>query len=45
MPEAGGVPVSLLALAASGRGLVDPDEAVIRADDEALLRGRAASRP
>ena len=40
--RAGGVPVSLLALAASGRGLVDPDEAVIRADDEALLRGRAA---
>ena len=34
--------MSLLALAASGRGLVDPDEAVIRADDEALLRGRAA---
>ncbi|HSF61415.1 MAG TPA: aminotransferase class IV, partial [Gaiellaceae bacterium] len=34
--------MSVLALAASGRGLVDPAEAVIRADDEALLRGRAA---
>jgi 4-amino-4-deoxychorismate lyase len=34
--------LSLLALAVSGRGLVDPDEPVIRADDEALLRGRAA---
>jgi 4-amino-4-deoxychorismate lyase len=34
--------VSLLALAASGRGLVDPSEPVVRADDEAVLRGRAA---
>jgi 4-amino-4-deoxychorismate lyase len=34
--------VSLLALAVGGRGLVDPDEPVLRADDEALLRGRAA---
>jgi 4-amino-4-deoxychorismate lyase len=34
--------LSLLALAVSGRGLVDPDEPVVRADDEALLRGRAA---
>jgi 4-amino-4-deoxychorismate lyase len=34
--------VSLLALAVTGRGLVDPDEPVVRADDEALLRGRAA---
>jgi 4-amino-4-deoxychorismate lyase len=34
--------VTLLALAVTGRGLVDPDEPVIRADDEALLRGRAA---
>jgi branched-subunit amino acid aminotransferase/4-amino-4-deoxychorismate lyase len=34
--------MSLLALAVSGRGLVDPDEPVVRADDEALLRGRAA---
>jgi 4-amino-4-deoxychorismate lyase len=34
--------VSLLALAVTGRGLVDPDERVVRADDEALLRGRAA---
>jgi 4-amino-4-deoxychorismate lyase len=32
---------SLLALAVSGRGLVDPDEPVLRADDEALTRGRA----
>jgi 4-amino-4-deoxychorismate lyase len=34
--------MSLLALAVSGRGLVDPDDPVVRADDEALLRGRAA---
>jgi 4-amino-4-deoxychorismate lyase len=34
--------VSLLALAVGGRGVVDPDEPVLRADDEALLRGRAA---
>jgi len=31
----------LLALAVSGRGLVDPEEPVLRADDEALARGRA----
>jgi 4-amino-4-deoxychorismate lyase len=34
--------VSLLALAVTGRGLVDPHEPAVRADDEALLRGRAA---
>jgi len=34
--------VTILALAVTGRGLVDPTEPVIRADDEALLRGRAA---
>jgi 4-amino-4-deoxychorismate lyase len=34
--------VSLLALAVAGRGLVDPADPVVRADDEALLRGRAA---
>jgi 4-amino-4-deoxychorismate lyase len=34
--------MSLLALAVSGRGLVGPREPVVRADDEALLRGRAA---
>ncbi len=34
--------MSLLAVAATGRGLVDPDEPVVRADDDALLRGRAA---
>jgi 4-amino-4-deoxychorismate lyase len=34
--------VSLLALAVTGRGLVDPAEPVVRAHDEALLRGRAA---
>jgi 4-amino-4-deoxychorismate lyase len=34
--------MSLLALAVAGRGLVDPQEPVVRADDEALLRGRAA---
>ena len=33
--------MSTLALAVSGRGLVDPTEPVIRADDEALARGRA----
>jgi 4-amino-4-deoxychorismate lyase len=32
----------LLALAVGGRGVVDPSEPVLRADDEALLRGRAA---
>lgn len=32
----------LLAVAVSGRGLVSPDEPVLLADDEALLRGRAA---
>jgi len=32
----------LLALAVLGRGLVEPGAAVLRADDEALLRGRAA---
>jgi 4-amino-4-deoxychorismate lyase len=34
--------VSVLALAVGGRGLVDPDEPVLYADDEAFLRGRAA---
>jgi len=34
--------VTLLAVAVGGRGVVDPDEPVLRADDEALLRGRAA---
>jgi 4-amino-4-deoxychorismate lyase len=34
--------VTLLALAVLGRGEVSPEEAVVRADDEALLRGRAA---
>jgi 4-amino-4-deoxychorismate lyase len=34
--------MSLLAVAATGRGLCEPDEPVVRADDEALLRGRAA---
>ena len=34
--------MSVLALAVTGRGLVDPTEPVIRADDEGLLRGRAA---
>jgi 4-amino-4-deoxychorismate lyase len=36
----GGYPVTPLALAVSGRGLVDPTEPVLRADDEALTRGR-----
>jgi 4-amino-4-deoxychorismate lyase len=34
--------VSVVAVAVTGRGLCDPDEPTIRADDEALLRGRAA---
>jgi branched-subunit amino acid aminotransferase/4-amino-4-deoxychorismate lyase len=34
--------MTLLALAVTGRGLCDPAEPVVRADDEALLRGRAA---
>ncbi|MBD0290213.1 MAG: aminotransferase class IV [Thermoleophilia bacterium] len=34
--------MTLLALAARGRGLVPPDEPVLHGDDEALLRGRAA---
>ena len=34
--------MTLLALAVGGRGVVDPTEPVIRADDEAILRGRAA---
>jgi 4-amino-4-deoxychorismate lyase len=33
---------SLRAIAVSGRGLVDPDDPVLHADDEALLRGRGA---
>ena len=32
----------LLALAVSGRGIVDPEEPILHADDEAFLRGRAA---
>jgi 4-amino-4-deoxychorismate lyase len=34
--------MTLLAVAVAGRGLVPPDEPVLLADDEALLRGRAA---
>jgi 4-amino-4-deoxychorismate lyase len=34
--------VTLLAVAVGGRGIVDPNEPVLNADDEALLRGRAA---
>jgi 4-amino-4-deoxychorismate lyase len=34
--------VTLLALAVAGRGLVDPNEPAVHADDEAVLRGRAA---
>ena len=34
--------MTLLALAVGGRGVVDPAEPVLRADDEALLRGRGA---
>src|SRR5712692_5813543 len=34
--------MNLLAVAVAGRGLVLPEEPVLHADDEALLRGRAA---
>ena len=34
--------MTVLALAVAGRGLVDPNDPVVHADDEALLRGRAA---
>jgi 4-amino-4-deoxychorismate lyase len=34
--------VTLLAVAVRGRGLVPPDDPALHADDEALLRGRAA---
>jgi 4-amino-4-deoxychorismate lyase len=34
--------VTLLGLAVGGRGVVDPATPVLRADDDALLRGRAA---
>jgi branched-subunit amino acid aminotransferase/4-amino-4-deoxychorismate lyase len=34
--------VTVLALAVSGRGLVDPSQPVVHADDEAFMRGRAA---
>ena len=34
--------MTLLAVATTDRGLCAPDEPVVRADDEALLRGRAA---
>jgi 4-amino-4-deoxychorismate lyase len=34
--------MTVLALAVSGRGLADPDEPSVHADDEAVLRGRGA---
>lgn len=34
--------MTLLALAVGGRGVVDPEQPVVRADDDGLLRGRAA---
>ena len=34
--------MTVLALAVAGRGLVDPDEPILHADDQALQRGRAA---
>ena len=37
-----GTPVTLLAVAVAGRGLVDPREPVFFADDEAVVRGTAA---
>ena len=38
----GGSAMTLLSVAVGDRGVVDPSEPVLRADDEALLRGRAA---
>jgi 4-amino-4-deoxychorismate lyase len=34
--------MTLLALAVAGRGLADPDEPVVHADDEGFIRGRGA---
>ena len=34
--------MTVLAVAVAGRGIVDPDEPVVHADDEGLIRGRAA---
>lgn len=34
--------MTLISLAVSGRGLVDPDEPAVHADDEGFLRGRGA---
>jgi 4-amino-4-deoxychorismate lyase len=34
--------MTVLALAVGGRGVIDPAEPILRADDEALLRGRGA---
>lgn len=34
--------MTLLAVAVAGRGLVDPDQPVVHADDEGFLRGRGA---
>src|SRR5712692_9243993 len=34
--------MTLLAVAVSGRGVVDPDQPVVHADDEGFLRGRGA---
>ena len=34
--------MTLLALAVAGQGLVDPNEPAVHADDEAVIRGRAA---
>jgi hypothetical protein len=36
--------MTVLALAVTGRGLVEPTEPVIRADDEGLLRAGASRR-
>ena len=41
-PCRGGSAMTLLSVAVGDRGVVDPSEPVLRADDEALLRGRAA---
>ncbi len=42
MPAVRVAGVTLLAVAVSGRGVVDPDEPVVHADDEGFLRGRGA---
>lgn len=41
-PSRAGGPLTPLAVAVSGRGLVPPDQPVVHVDDEAFMRGRGA---